>query len=234
MSAEKIRIDYFNDLLCVWAYVSQIRVNELKQQFGAKVEVNYHFIPVFGCVNKRIGEGWKEKGSYSGFNQHVQSVCHDFSHLDICPGLWEKVVPSSSWTSHHLLKSIQLLEQKAIISPDAETQWNQNSLFEEAMWRVRLAFFKEGRDISQVAELLSIVEQLPLPTDKILEQMNNGEALAALHRDIERRNEYHVEGSPTYVLNNGRQKLYGNVGYKIIEANVREVMETPENRASWC
>ncbi len=234
MPQEKIRVDYFTDLLCVWAYVSQIRVDELKRQFGSKIAFHYHFIPVFGCVKKRIGEGWKNKGSYQGFNDHVQAVCHDFSHLDICQDLWESVVPISSWTSHHFLKSVQLLEEKSIILESPEKKWNDNSLFEETIWQVRLAFFKDGRDISRQSVLVEIAEQLQLPVDKILEQMANGEALAALHRDAELRDELRVEGSPTFVLNNGRQKLYGNVGYKIIEANVREIMETPSSCASWC
>ena len=58
--------------------------------------------------------------------------------------------------------------------------------------------------------------------------------MAAFCRDIELRDEYRVEGSPTYVLNQGRQKLYGNLGYRIIEANVQEILSRPEHQASWC
>jgi len=36
------------------------------------------------------------------------------------------------------------------------------------------------------------------------------------------------------LLNEGRQKLYGNVGYRIIEANVQEILHQPGNQASWC
>ena len=61
-----------------------------------------------------------------------------------------------------------------------------------------------------------------------------GEALAALCRDIELRDEYRVEGSPTFILNEGHQKLYGNIGYKIIETYVQKVLYQPENRATWC
>ncbi len=32
----------------------------------------------------------------------------------------------------------------------------------------------------------------------------------------------------------GRQKLYGNLGYRIIEANVQEILSRPEHQASWC
>ncbi len=45
-----------------------------------------------------------------------------------------------------------------------------------------------------------------------------------------------VQGSPTYVFNEGRQMLYGNVGYRIIEANVRELLSAPAaaGEPSWC
>jgi hypothetical protein len=44
-----------------------------------------------------------------------------------------------------------------------------------------------------------------------------------------------IEGSPSLVLNEGRQKLYGNVGFRVIEANVQGLLHAagPED-ASWC
>ena len=82
--------------------------------------------------------------------------------------------------------------------------------------------------------LFSIAEQHELPTDILRQLIDNGEALAALCRDMELANEYKIEGSPTFILNVGRQKLYGNIGYKIIDANVQEVLYRPENQASGC
>jgi hypothetical protein len=36
-------------------------------------------------------------------------------------------------------------------------------------------------------------------------------------------------------LNDGRQKLYGNVGFRIIEANIQELLRAPVgDQASWC
>ena len=41
--------------------------------------------------------------------------------------------------------------------------------------------------------------------------------------------------SPTFILNEGRQKLYGNVGYRVIEANLQELLKSPDaSQASWC
>ena len=45
----------------------------------------------------------------------------------------------------------------------------------------------------------------------------------------------HIEGSPSVVLNAGRQKLYGNVGLRIIEANIQELLRAADgDQASWC
>jgi hypothetical protein len=32
----------------------------------------------------------------------------------------------------------------------------------------------------------------------------------------------------------GRQKLFGNVGYRLLEANVQELLRAPKDEASWC
>ena len=44
-----------------------------------------------------------------------------------------------------------------------------------------------------------------------------------------------IEGSPSFVLNDGRQKLYGNIGFRLIEANIQELLRAPHTEeASWC
>ena len=108
------------------------------------------------------------------------------------------------------------------------------TLFEEAAWRIRLAFFRDGKNVSELSCLLEVAQELGLPTNEIERSMSNGEAMAAMCRDLELRDEFRVEGSPTYILNEGRQKLYGNLGYKVIEANVNEVLNRPNQQASWC
>ena len=40
-----VTIDYFSDLLCVWAYLAQIRVDELRRNFGDRVRIRQRFVP---------------------------------------------------------------------------------------------------------------------------------------------------------------------------------------------
>jgi predicted DsbA family dithiol-disulfide isomerase len=129
---------------------------------------------------------------------------------------------------------VQRLEASSVISARARDEYSSRSLFEECLWRTRCAFFRHGQDIGQLQTLLGVAESLDLPVDRVSELIQNGEAMAELFRDVALKDRLHIEGSPTYVLNEGRQKLYGNVGYRTIEANVRELMQDPGDHASWC
>ena len=64
--------------------------------------------------------------------------------------------------------------------------------------------------------------------------LQNGSAMAALSGDLRSAQELAVKGSPTWVLNDGRQILYGNVGYRILGANIEELLKHPAAEASWC
>ena len=108
------------------------------------------------------------------------------------------------------------------------------TVFEEAIWRVRTAFFEDARDISDREVLIDIAKGAGLPVDAIEAKIASGEAMAEVCRDIELRDQKKVEGSPTFILNQGRQKLYGNVGYRVISANLRELIDRPTHQASWC
>ena len=230
----KIHIDHFSDLLCVWAYTSQIRIDELKKQFGDQITISYHYFPIFGCTQKRIAEGWSDRGGYAGFGQHVIAVGQTAPHIDIHPDIWRTAPPATSVSGHHFLKSVQLMEQRGVISGEPVEAYDGKTLFEETAWRLRRAFFSENRNIAEQACQMEVARKMDLPIAEIEAAMNNGEALAAICRDIQLRDEFNVTGSPTYVMNEGRQILYGNVGYKVIEANIIEVLNRPEDVASWC
>ncbi len=228
-----IKLSYYSDVLCFWAYAAQISLDELKMKFGDQIKIDYHFISVFGNTEQRIGKGWKDQGGYKGFSKHIIKAARTFPHLYVSPDIWKLNLPKTSATSHCFLKAIQLLEQKHRVSSEIATV-DGKSLFEESLWRVRCAFFEEALDIGEISVLKNIVEDLQLPMAEIEKLLNNGSALAALMSDMERKESLKLEGSPSYVLNDGKQKLFGNVGYRVIEANVMELLEHDENRLSWC
>lgn len=230
-----IKIEYFSDVLCIWAYGGHIRMDELKQEFGDDIEIINRFVPIFGAGKQHVSNVWKDEGGFEGFNAHLQEVAKNWPHIKVYPDLWTKVAPQSSSSSHLYLKAIQLLEQQGVVDSNQQDNLNGRTLFEEVIWLFRDAFFREGLDISSRNVQDSIAEKLHLPLARIRESIDSGEAYAALHQDDEARNNYKVPGSPTLVLNEGRQLLYGNVGYRIIDANVRELLHNPDlGEASWC
>lgn len=229
-----VSIAYFSDILCIWAYISQIRLDELQQNFGQQIHIDYHFIPVFGCTEQRIAQGWKDRGGFAGFNQHIQSVCEQFPHISVHTDIWLKNPPTTSATSHLFLKAVQLVEKDAGLTVKRADSGKEHTWCESLSLQIREAFFQNNRDISNLKVLFEIAEQNGLAAKPVEEQLNSGKALAALCRDLELRDQFHIQGSPTFVMNEARQKLYGNVGYRILEANVQELLQNPGDRASWC
>lgn len=229
-----VRIAYFTDLLCVWAYIGQVRVDELKQTFSSQVALEYHFTPIFGAPHHKIGVKWKDRGGFEGYSQHVRKVCEKFPHIKVHEQTWSVCQPTSSAVCHQYAKAVQNLESAGLISIEGVPDLGGRSVFEELLWRMRQAFFQNARDISDVDVLNSLASDLGLPVNDINEEITSGRAIAELCRDNELSEEYRIEGSPTLVLNEGRQKLYGNIGYRIIEANVKEVLNNPNPQVTWC
>jgi len=234
-SPQSITIDYFTDVLCIWAYGAQIRMDELHREFGGQVAITHRFIPLFGATHKRIGEGWAERGGFEGFGDHVREVAQSWDHVEVHPDVWRQCRPASSIVIHLFLKAIQLLETNGEISDERVPSLHGRTRFEAAVWLAREHFFGQARNICQPAEQQEIAAALSLPYPRIKALMENGEAYAALHLDHEAQREYQVPGSPTLIMNNGRQRLYGNLGYRVIKANVEELLRDPQSgEASWC
>jgi predicted DsbA family dithiol-disulfide isomerase len=228
-----VNLIYVTDVLCVWAYIAQIRLDELKQKYGDKVLVEQRFMSVFGDTVNRIGKGWQDRGGYEAFSDHVIEVSKDFPHIDINPEVWRSCRPQTSMTSHLFIKSVQLLAGRNEISTGVNPHTGQ-SIVEELIWRVRCAFFEDALSIDKLSVLMGLAEDMNLPVSKLEAAINDGSAMAALAADMELKEEKKLEGSPSFILNEGRQKLFGNVGYRIIEANVAELLENQGNQASWC
>ncbi|MFV2005387.1 MAG: DsbA family protein [Gammaproteobacteria bacterium] len=230
-----IKIEYFSDVLCIWAYGGQIRMDELKRDFADEIEIDYRFVPIFGAGKQHVNNVWKDKGGLPGFNAHLKEVSTNWSHISISPNLWTGVAPESSTSAHLYLKAIQLLANHGEIDNVPCEAFNGRNNFEQSIWLFRDVFFRQGKDIARRCIQDEIAEALKLPLKHIHELIDSGQAHAALHEDDEARHSYKVPGSPTLVLNEGRQLLYGNVGYRIIDANVRELLHNPDHgEASWC
>ncbi len=215
-----IHISYFSDVLCVWAYIAQIRLDELSTTFEDKIEIKYHFVSVFGNAREKLENRWREKGGLNGYSDHVNEAVKKFDHIIVHPDIWAHVTPPSSTSCHLFLQAIQLLEIKGIV-PKSE------KMFEQAIWAFRQAFFAKLANVSDRTVQFALAEELGLPIAEIENQIKSGEAYAQLSKDFDLVKQHTVAVSPTLIFNEGRQRLNGNVGYRVIEANIRELLHNP-------
>jgi len=221
-----VPITYFSDVLCVWAYIAQLRVDAIKARFGDQVRFDKKFCSVFGDTRRKIAAAWGDKGGYAGFNAHLLHAAEQFPEIRLNPDIWLKVQPASSDGAHLFLKAIQLAQSEGGAPPDAAAT---------ATWALRRAFFEQGRDIAVWAVQREVAETCGIDCARADALIRDGQAFAALSADYKQAAEMGVQGSPSFVLNQGRQKLYGNVGFRIIEANINELLRAPSaDQASWC
>ena len=169
-----ITIDYFSDVLCVWAYGGQIRLDELQQEFAGELLVRQRFLPLFADTRTRIGEGWKDKGGFDAFGRQMQEVCSQWEHTRLHSGAWNDCRPTSSTTSHVFLKAVSLclgLEQ-AEDDPNPEVR----TVFDRLVVQTRTDFFEQAKDISSLSVLLELLGPTGIPTDSVMEVIEIGRA----------------------------------------------------------
>ncbi|MCP3986268.1 MAG: disulfide bond formation protein DsbA [bacterium] len=221
----RIQITHFSDALCVWAYLAQVRCEELHERFPDQISMDYRFLSVFGDVRGKLDRQWSNRGGLEGYAAHVQEIGASFDHVELHPRVWLEATPASSMPAHLYLCAVRLLEARGEFGGGA---------LEGAARSLRQAFFEEAAELGGQAALLGQAERAGLARAPIEAVLDGGEACAALSGDIELAQASGVRVSPTLSLNEDRQRLTGNVGYRVIEANVRELLERPAPEGSWC
>jgi predicted DsbA family dithiol-disulfide isomerase len=226
-----VEITYFSDVLCIWVYASQARIDAVKDTFGDAVRMEPRFCSVFADTAGKIASAWKDKGGYAGFNSHLRQVAKRFPHVEVHPDIWLKTRPLTSASAHLFMKAVQQWDRQ---SPAPGSQ-SASGLFDQVMWAFRLAFFRDDRDIARWDVQCEIAEPLGVDIAAIEDSIHSGSAFARLAADYQDADKMRIEGSPSFVLDEGRQKLYGNIGFRLLEANIQELLRTPRSdEASWC
>jgi len=218
--AAPILIDYYTDVLCVWAWIAQPRLDELNRQWAGRVIIRHRYLDIFGDSHRKIATQWGETVGFEKFGAHVVKSVAPFENLEVNPDIWTKVRPRSSLQAHLFLKAVALVTDEALVAPVA--------------LRIRRAFFSEARDINDYSTLIECAEAENIDEQLLKTALRDGSAIAALSDDQRSANALGMRGSPTWVLNEGRQLLYGNVGYRVLNANIEELARHPTLEASWC
>jgi len=222
-----IDITHFSDVLCVWAYISQIRVDELHASFPGQLRFDYRFLQVFGDVPGKMAAQWSERGGIEAYAAHVQEVSAQFDHIQIDPKAWVANTPTSSLPAHLMLCGVKVMVSQA-------PQQFEADLVGKLLNAFRHAFFVDVIDISNRDKALQVAAEAGVEIDSLVGVLNSGAAHAQLAADLSRAAQDGVRSSPTLLFNEGRQVLAGNVGYRVLEANVRELLRSPAAQQSWC
>ncbi len=215
-----IEIDYYSDVLCVWAWIAQRRLDELNDEFGDEINIRTRFVNVFANTRARIREQWSPRGGYQGFSRHVIDSAAAFPDAPVDEAIWRTVRPASSTPAHTVIKAVELSH-----SPQAAQKFATT---------VREQFFTRLVDVGRLDVLLELAGAEGLAVDRLNGSLNSGSAIAEVLSDYQAALQQGVKGSPSWVLDDGRQILYGNVGYRVIRANAEELLNQPAGQASWC
>lgn len=224
-----LKIIHFSDILCVWAYIGDTNLGKLAENFEDRIDVETRFCSVFPDSHGKISAGWSDRGGFNGYSEHVQQVADRFPEITLHSKVWSTTRPKSSASPHLFIKALELLDSG---EPDAHFQ---KRIAFKAAAALRKAFFVEARDISDWSVQREISMDLGFDFDDVRNKIETGEAIAKLAADYEVSQSFHVRGSPTYILNEGRQALFGNISYGILAANVAELLsEQQELSGSMC
>ncbi len=134
-----VSITYFSDILCVWAYVAQARIDALMSAYGDQIRFDPRFCSVFGDTARKITDNWKTEDSYGAFNAHLRQVAEQFPEISLHPDLWLDTRPASSAGPHLFLKAVQLSEEAGECGGGSAAK---------TIWAFRRAYFREARNIS--------------------------------------------------------------------------------------
>jgi predicted DsbA family dithiol-disulfide isomerase len=228
---KSVEITYFSDVLCIWAYASQARVDAVKEKFVDAVRIEHRFCSVFGDTAGKIASSWKDRGGYKGFNAHLRQVAEQFPHIEVHQEIWLKTRPSTSASAHLFMKAVRQWAEESGVPKSHSAP----GIFDQMLWSFRCAFFRDCRDIARWDIQCEIAKALGADIKAIEQYIQSGTAFARLAADYQDADKMRIEGSPSFVLNEGRQKLYGNVGFHLIEANIQELLRAPRiEEASWC
>ena len=189
-TVEPLVIDYYSDVLCVWAWIAQRRLEELKEEWGGQIELRHHYLNLFGDTRTRMEKQWCDRNGFEGFNRHVQDAAAPYENAPINSGVWMEVRPKTSLNAHLVLKACELA-----YGADRST---------DLALLIQQSFFIDCVDVGIQSNVLLLAEQSGLDVQTLKGLIEDGEASALLMDDYKTAAELNIKGSPTWMMNQGR------------------------------
>jgi predicted DsbA family dithiol-disulfide isomerase len=208
----RIPAEYWSDPLCIWAYVAQGRLEGLMAAHGDQIDLRYHIVPVFGSVIARFAAGgaWAAQGP-RGRQEATARIAAAQGHPEVSGAVWVDDCPASSWAPSAAIQGVFLLQARGEVAAGAAEAYQLD---------LRRTFFVENRNIARRAVWLERAEALGVPRGPLEALVDDGTALARVAQDDQRRQEDRIQGSPTWIFDGGRARLYGNFAPGVLTATV--------------
>ncbi len=222
--SKRVSLSYWSDPLCIWAFVTESRLERLVADQGEFLDVSYRICPVFGSIPWRLREGPWAAAGVEGRVASTRRIAMEHGHDNVTGEVWTKG-PSSSWPTGAVVKSAQLLEGTGGVVRGSAAA---------LLVALRRAFFVGDLDVSKRGPMVSVVEDLGLPVDRLLALLDDGSAWAALAEDQREREALKLKGSPTFVFDGGRVSFYGNFDEDALRATVTALVAGLDPGGSAC
>lgn len=220
-------IEYWTDPFCVWAFTAEPHLDHLVEQYGDQLEVRHRIVPVFGSIVRRFAAGgsWAEAGPAGRAAATARIAREHRPGVEVTGQVWLDDPPASSWSASLAVKAVSLLEADELAPHGATAAY---------LLGLRDRFFVDNVNMARRSHQLALAEEQRLPLDAIVDRLDDGRALAALYEDHEDRIAANVTGSPTYLFEGGRTRIYGNFRVSVLEATVKTYLEGASAGCSDC
>jgi len=67
-----ITIDYYTDILCVWVWMTQPRLNELNEKWEDQILVRHRYLDIFNDADRKIRDAWRGGEGFTNFSAPVR------------------------------------------------------------------------------------------------------------------------------------------------------------------
>ncbi len=221
----RLQFSYYSDPLCIWAFVAQPKLEQILDEWGERIEVDYRIVPVFGLVPERFERGSWAKAGPEGRRDTTRRVARAQGRDDVSGEVWVKDPPASSLASGAAVKAVFALESQGLAEEGAGARY---------LLAMREHFFVRDRNIARRQEQLAVAESIGVDVTALEGKLEDGTCLAALFEDDAAGKALGVRGSPTYVFDGGRAMLYGNFPFAILHATAETLLSGVGVEGSAC
>ena len=189
-----MRLEIFSDVVCPWCYIGKRRFDRAVTNLATAginliLEVNYR--PFQLDPTAPIGAPSPVRDAYAkkfGSQKRADEILKHVTTVAATEGInfqMDIAIRANTSRAHRLIALAQT------------TELDHTKLKESLM----IAYFCEGRDISNIDTLIDIAAAFGLDHAQVSEMLNSEQSSQQLDADLSRANELGITAVPTYVFN---------------------------------